>query len=95
MLMKSLLKKKWAEGSRTRLHCYTLCVEEGYMIMQWCRGIWSCNGVSLWRPGFNPKPVHVGFMVDKVVLGEWFLLILVFFPHQYHYTISTFDTVIK
>ena len=46
----------------------------------WRRGIWSCNGVSLWRPGFNPKPVHVGFVVDKVALGEWFLLILVFFP---------------
>jgi len=82
--MKSLLKKKRVEGSRTRLHCYTLCVEEGYMVMQWC---------VLWRPFFNPKPVRVGFVVDKVALGEWFLLILVFFPHQCHYTISTFDTV--
>jgi hypothetical protein len=85
--MKSLLKKKRAEGSRTRLHCYTLCV--------WRRGIWSCSGVSLWRPGFNPKPVHVGFVVDKVAVGEWILVILVLFSHQYHYTISTFDTVIK
>jgi len=36
MWMKSLLKKKMAEGSRPRLHCYTLYVEEGYMVMQWC-----------------------------------------------------------
>jgi len=27
-------------------------------------------GLSLWRPGFDPKPVHVEFMVDKVALGQ-------------------------
>ena len=34
--MKFLLKKKKAEGSKTRLHCFILCGEEGYMVMQWC-----------------------------------------------------------
>lgn len=27
-------------------------------------------GLSLWRPGFDSKPVHVEFIVDKVVLVQ-------------------------
>jgi hypothetical protein len=26
-----------------------------------------------WRPGFNPRPVHVEFVVDKVALGQVFV----------------------
>jgi hypothetical protein len=26
----------------------------------------------LWRRGFSPKPDHVGFVVDKVALGQAF-----------------------
>jgi hypothetical protein len=31
------------------------------------------------RPGFNPEPVHVGFVLDKVALGQ-------VFPCQVHYS---------
>jgi hypothetical protein len=30
------------------------------------------TGLSLWRPRFNPGSVHVGFVVDKVALGQVF-----------------------
>jgi hypothetical protein len=29
--------------------------------------------LSLWRPGFAHGSVHVGFVVDSVVLGQVFL----------------------
>jgi hypothetical protein len=29
--------------------------------------------LSLWRPKFVLKSVHVGFLVDKVALGQFFL----------------------
>jgi len=29
---------------------------------------------------FDSKPVHLGFMVDKVVQGQFFLRVLRFFP---------------
>jgi hypothetical protein len=32
------------------------------------------------RPGFDPGLVHVGFVVDKVALGEGFPLVLRFSP---------------
>jgi hypothetical protein len=37
------------------------------------------GGQSPRRPGFYPGPVHVGFMVDKVALGQ-------VFPFQFHFT---------
>jgi len=27
---------------------------------------------SVWRPGFNPRPVHMGFVVDRVPLEQAF-----------------------
>jgi len=38
-----------------------------------------------WRPRFDPGPVSVGFVVDKMLLGQVFLLVLVFLC-QYHFT---------
>jgi hypothetical protein len=35
---------------------------------------------SLWRPGFTPGSVHVGFVVDKVALGQAFFTVLQFSP---------------
>jgi hypothetical protein len=32
------------------------------------------------RPGFDPGPVHVGFVVDKVALGQGFPRVLRFSP---------------
>jgi hypothetical protein len=37
-------------------------------------------GLSPRRPGFDPRSVHVGFVVDKVVLGQVFLRVLRFSP---------------
>jgi hypothetical protein len=34
------------------------------------------------RPGFDPGSVHVGFVVDKVALGQ------VFFPEYFGFTLS-------
>jgi hypothetical protein len=39
--------------------------------MQWLR--WLVTRHSLHRLRFKPRPVHVGFMVDKVALGLVFL----------------------
>jgi hypothetical protein len=36
--------------------------------------------------GFIPKSVHVGFVVDRVALGQVFLRVLLAFPYQYHST---------
>ena len=37
-------------------------------------------GLSPWRLGFIPRPVHVGFVVDKVALGQVSLRVCRFFP---------------
>jgi hypothetical protein len=37
-------------------------------------------GLPPWRPGFNHRSVHVGFVVDKVTLGQVFLQVLRFSP---------------
>jgi hypothetical protein len=36
--------------------------------------------LSLRNPGIAPRSIHVGFMVDKVTLGQVFLRVLRFFP---------------
>jgi hypothetical protein len=36
------------------------------------------------RPGFDPGPVHVGFVVDKVALGQVFSPSTSVFPCQFH-----------
>jgi hypothetical protein len=40
----------------------------------------SVAGLSLRRPGFATGSIHVGFMVDKVALGQVFLRVLRFSP---------------
>jgi hypothetical protein len=30
-------------------------------------------GLLLWSPEFNPRAVHVGFLVDRVAVGHIFL----------------------
>jgi len=42
-------------------------------------------GFSLWRPGFNPRPDHVGFVFEKVALGQLFFGTAAY-PSQYHST---------
>lgn len=41
---------------------------------------WLVASLSQWRPGFNPSQVHVGFVVEKVALGQVFLQALQFSP---------------
>jgi hypothetical protein len=44
----------------------------------WLR--WLVAGLSPRRPGFDPGSVHVGFVVDKVALGQVFPRVLRFSP---------------
>jgi len=41
---------------------------------------WLDYSLLPYRPRFNPRPVHVGFVVDKVTLGQVFLQVLQVFP---------------
>ena len=36
--------------------------------MPWLR--WLITSLSPWRPGFNPLPVHVEFVVDRMEVGQ-------------------------
>ena len=36
------------------------------------------TGLSLQRHQFNPRPMHLGFVADKVALGQVFLQVLGF-----------------
>jgi hypothetical protein len=43
-------------------------------------------GFPLRSPGFDPGSVHMGFVVDKVALGQVFPLSTSVFPCQFHST---------
>jgi hypothetical protein len=36
------------------------------------------TSLSLWRPGFDDKPVHMGLVADQVAVGQVFLQVLQF-----------------
>jgi hypothetical protein len=42
----------------------------------------SVSRLSSWRPGFNPRPDLVGFSLDKVALGQSFLLSVLFYQYS-------------
>jgi hypothetical protein len=44
----------------------------------WLRSLVA--GLSPRRPGFEPGSIHVGFMVNKVEMGQVFLRVLRFSP---------------
>jgi hypothetical protein len=46
------------------------------------------------RPGFAPGSVHVGFVVDKVALGQVFLRVLRFSLSVYHSTVALQNRII-
>ena len=46
--------------------------------MQWLRQLLA--DVSLRRPGFDPRPVHVNFVMGKVALGQVFVIVVLRFP---------------
>jgi hypothetical protein len=47
---------------------FSMAMDSGHAIAQAV-----LTGFSLQRPGFTPMSVHVGFVVDKVALGQVFL----------------------
>jgi hypothetical protein len=47
------------------------------VVMSWG---WPCHSSGGWRPGFDPRSVHVGFVVDKVALGQVSHWVLRFSP---------------
>jgi hypothetical protein len=48
------------------------------MAVPWFRRL--AAGLSPRRPGFDPGSVHVGFVVDKMALGQVYLRVLRFSP---------------
>lgn len=51
-------------------------------VVLWVR--WLVADLSSRRSGFDPRPFHVGFMVDKVLLGSLFLRVLWFPLVSFH-----------
>jgi hypothetical protein len=47
-----------------------LCYKFVKLAMPWLRQLVA--GISLCRPRFMPRSIHVGFVVDKVALGQVF-----------------------
>ena len=56
------------------------------MALPWFRLLVA--GLLQWRLGFDPRPVRVGFVVDKVALGRVFLPVFWVFALSYHTTNS-------
>jgi len=52
-----------------------------YQTVPWLRQLFA--SLSLQRPGLNPRSVHVGFLVERVTLGQVFVPVLHFFHSQY------------
>jgi hypothetical protein len=50
--------------------------------MEWAVPLlrWLATGLLLQRPRLDPESVHVGFVVDKVALGQAFPQVLQFCP---------------
>ena len=45
---------------------------------------WLIAGLSPRRPECNPRPLHVGFMVDTAALGQDSRGVLRIYPVQHH-----------
>jgi hypothetical protein len=58
--------------------------------MQWLRQFVA--GFSSRKPRFDPRPVHIGFVVGKVALGQFISApSTVVFPCEYHFTNVTYS----
>jgi hypothetical protein len=53
-------------------------IRTAMMAVPWLRSL--VVGLSPRRPGFAPGSIRVGFVVDKVALGQVFLRVLQFSP---------------
>jgi hypothetical protein len=70
-------------------HCFHVNILEIIMIrammaVPWLRRL--VTGIPPRRPGFDPGSVHVGFVVDKLALGQVFPPSTSVFPCQFHPT---------
>jgi hypothetical protein len=54
--------------------CSLVEIDRHYGTVPWLRSLLA--GLSPRRPGFAPESIHVGFVVDKVALGQVFLRVL-------------------
>jgi hypothetical protein len=55
-----------------------------YQTVPWLRQLFA--SLSPQSPGFNPKSICVGFLVERVTLGQVFVPVLQFFHSQYDFT---------
>jgi hypothetical protein len=63
------------------LNAYVCIIRVNFLLekaLPWLRRLVA--GLSPRRPGFDPRSVHMGFVVDKVALGLVFLPVLQFSP---------------
>jgi hypothetical protein len=78
---KIITTSQWGKGE-CRLS--RLCVSHVVMCMGWPQAVpWLRSlvaALSPRRPGFAPGSIHVGFVVDKVAVGQVFLRVLRFSP---------------
>ena len=58
---------------------------------RWLRCIVTSH--SLWSPNFDPRPVLVGFVVDKVALGQVFSPSTSVFPSHSHSTSAVYSFI--
>jgi len=51
------------------------------------------TSLSPWRPGFNPSPVHVEFVENKVALGQDICSWAFVFPCRYYSTNAPYSFI--
>jgi len=73
-----------AQNRMTDHHEPLLSATVIYQTVPWLRQLFA--SLSPWRPGFNPRSVQVGFLVERVTLGQVFVPVLQFFHRQYDFT---------
>jgi hypothetical protein len=76
-------------SSGSNEHTHDTCVSKYIEVTHLSAVLWLRQlvaGLSLQRPGFDRKSVHVGYMVDKVALGQVFPPSTSVFPCQFHST---------
>lgn len=56
--------------------------------MPWLRRLFA--GLAPCKSGFNPRPVHVELVFDKLTLEQNFLLVIRFPPRQCHTTYASY-----
>jgi hypothetical protein len=77
-----LLEKPKKRGNSGDLGLDRIIILRWCLVVSWLRRLVA--GLSPRRPEFDPESVHVGFVVDKVALGEVFPRVLHFSPVNFN-----------